>query len=104
MLLRARPAVIKQCGGGQTQPYRGMSQPRASVGGRSDRAAVTCHDNQITVIDDFLDAATVSTTLAQLDDATFLKTLMTLTDEELHNKCLARYHVAPEPLRDAGGI
>ena len=41
---------------------------------------------------------------AKLDDATFLKTLMTLTDEELHNKCLARYHVAPEPLRDAGGI
>ena len=41
---------------------------------------------------------------AKLEDPTFLKTLMTLTDEELHSRCLARYHVAPEPLRDAGGI
>ena len=40
----------------------------------------------------------------KLEDPNFLKTLMTLTDEELHSRCLARYHVAPEPLRDAGGI
>ena len=37
-------------------------------------------------------------------EAAAVQTLMTLSDEELHSWCLARYHVAPEPLRDAGGI
>ena len=31
----------------------------------------------------------------KLDDPNFLKNVMTLSDEELRSRCLARYHVAP---------
>ena len=37
----------------------------------------------------------------KLENPSFLPNLMTLSDDEIRSKCIARYHAAPEPLRNA---
>ena len=41
---------------------------------------------------------------SKLENGNFLAKVMTLTDDEIRSRCQKRYHVAPEPQRDANDI
>lgn len=41
---------------------------------------------------------------SKLENGNFLANVMTLTDDEIRSRCQKRYHVAPEPQRDANDI